>query len=134
METIGSRVAKRLKEMKISEAELARRVGVSQQSINQLIGDQVARPRYLLKLAQELDKPAKWLEQGVSDPEEAAIRQQILDVVDSLEGGRKAQALAILRAFAGSEEAVRRRSASIAPAHVEQGPSISRRHIRGAAD
>lgn len=133
MESIGTRVAAKLKEVDISEAELARRVGVSQQSINQLINGEVARPRYLLKLAIELGTSARWLEQGDSDGE-AAIRQQILEIVDSLEGGELRRALALLQAFSRPDDAPRRRTPSIAPVQVVQGHSISRRHGRGGAD
>lgn len=52
-------------EKSLSQEELARRVGVKQQSIDQLEGGSIKRPRYLLGLAREFGVRPEWLETGV---------------------------------------------------------------------
>lgn len=59
------RVSKARRKLGISQAELSRRVGVKQQSIQQLEDGIVKRPRYLLELAEALQVNPKWLTEGI---------------------------------------------------------------------
>ena len=61
---IAARVASLRARVGLSQSELARRIGVSPQSIQQLEAGHIRRPRYLLRLAKLLDVSAEWLEDG----------------------------------------------------------------------
>jgi len=47
-----------------SQAELARRIGVKQQSIDQLESGKVMLPRYIVELSEALNLPLEWLRHG----------------------------------------------------------------------
>jgi len=65
---IGDRVKFRRDAMGLTQAELAEKVGTSQQSIEQLEGGKTKRPRYLPELASFLDVSIDWLLGGSTDP------------------------------------------------------------------
>lgn len=64
MNEIKDRVLKRRKVLGLTQQELAKRVGVKQQSIQQLEDGLVKRPRYLLELSGALECDANWLATG----------------------------------------------------------------------
>jgi phage repressor protein C with HTH and peptisase S24 domain len=64
MTTIGGRCAAKREEMGLSQAGLARRIGVKPQSIQQLEAGQVEHPHYLLELARALGERPEWLLYG----------------------------------------------------------------------
>lgn len=64
MENIGKRAKSRREELKLTQAELAKMVGVSQQSIQWLEVGKTERPRYITELAEALETSVKWLKTG----------------------------------------------------------------------
>lgn len=64
MNELKDRVLKRRKQLGLTQKELAKRVGVKQQSIQQLEDGVVKRPRYLLELSSALECDAHWLSTG----------------------------------------------------------------------
>ncbi len=62
--TLGARVRQCRLALTWSQAELARRIGVKQQSIDQLESGKVDRPRYIVELSEALNVPLDWLRHG----------------------------------------------------------------------
>ena len=62
--TLGARVRQCRLALTWSQAELARRIGVKQQSIDQLESGKVKRPRYIVELSEALNVPLDWLRHG----------------------------------------------------------------------
>ncbi len=62
--TLGARVRQCRLALNWSQAELARRLNVKQQSIDQLESGKVTSPRYVIELAEALSVPLEWLRHG----------------------------------------------------------------------
>ncbi|WP_395391435.1 helix-turn-helix domain-containing protein [Novosphingobium sp. BL-8A] len=65
---LGDRIEERRKEVGISQAELARRVGVRQSTINSLVNGNSRTSRSLLKIARELQTTPAYLTGESDDP------------------------------------------------------------------
>lgn len=70
--TLGARIEERRREIGISQAELARRVGVRQSTMNSLIKGDSRTTRSLLKIARELHTTPAYLTGEVDNPDEGA--------------------------------------------------------------
>ncbi|EPR9084300.1 helix-turn-helix domain-containing protein [Cronobacter dublinensis] len=66
MDTISQRLKNRRAELNLSQAELAEKAGMKQQSLQAIEAGQTKRPRYLFELAQALQCDAHWLMYGYS--------------------------------------------------------------------
>ncbi|MEO7467376.1 MAG: helix-turn-helix transcriptional regulator [Sphingobium limneticum] len=66
---LGSRIEERLAAVGISQAELARRVGVRQSTVNSLIRGDSRTSRSLIKIARELRTTAAYLTGETDDPD-----------------------------------------------------------------
>ncbi len=65
---LGIRIEERLKALKLSQAELARRAGVPQTTVNSLVrGDSRTSP-HLIRIAQELQTTPAYLSGATDDP------------------------------------------------------------------
>jgi len=64
MKEIKDRVAQSRRDMGLTQQELAKRVGVSQQAVQQLEDGVIKRPRYMVELALALGVSAEWLLNG----------------------------------------------------------------------
>ena len=62
--TLGARVRQCRLALNWSQAELARRLNIKQQSIDQLEAGKVKSPRYVIELAETLGAPLEWLRHG----------------------------------------------------------------------
>ncbi|MEQ8507422.1 MAG: helix-turn-helix transcriptional regulator [Rhodospirillaceae bacterium] len=62
--TLGARVRQCRLALSWSQAELANKIGVKQQSVDQLESGKVSRPRYIVELAETLNVPMDWLRHG----------------------------------------------------------------------
>ncbi len=62
--TLGARVRQCRLALNWSQAELARRLNIKQQSIDQLEAGKVKSPRYVIELATTLGVPLEWLRHG----------------------------------------------------------------------
>ena len=62
--SLGARIRECRLAMNISQAELANRIGVKQQSIDQVEAGKVKAPRYLIDLADALEVSLDWLRKG----------------------------------------------------------------------
>lgn len=62
--TLGGRIRERREELQLSQLQLAELSGVSQQAIDQIEKDRVAKPRHLLEIAAALGLRAEWLRDG----------------------------------------------------------------------
>lgn len=63
-ESVASRARKRREQMGLSQAQIGKRCGVKQQSIEQFEGGEVQRPRYIVELAEALEVTLEWLRYG----------------------------------------------------------------------
>ncbi|WP_336842216.1 helix-turn-helix transcriptional regulator [Serratia nevei] len=68
---LASRIKQRRIELKMTQTKLAELSGVSQQAINRIESGIIARPRYLLEMAQALECSASWLVNGDNPNEKA---------------------------------------------------------------
>ncbi|PMK03336.1 LexA family transcriptional regulator [Vibrio sp. 10N.261.55.A7] len=65
--SLADRVKQRRKELGLSQAELAEKVGVAQQSIHKIEDGRTSKPRNIVQLAEALRCDASWLH-GLSNP------------------------------------------------------------------
>ena len=70
--TLGARIEERRKVVGISQAELARRVGVRQSTINGLINGDARSSRSIVQIAQELRTTPGYLTGATDDPDQGA--------------------------------------------------------------
>lgn len=66
--TIGSRINELLAERNMSQAELARRVGMRQSSMNSLVNGKSRSSRFIVSIARELGTTAAFLNGDTDDP------------------------------------------------------------------
>lgn len=76
---VGQRIRERLKARGMSQAELARRVGVDQSTINALINGHSRGSRYMHSIARELLTSPEFLEGQTDDSDPGAIPNYDLD-------------------------------------------------------
>ena len=69
----GERLKARMEERGVSQTELARRVGVSQQAIGKLVSGESSTSRQLHKIARELATSPAYLMGETDDPDEGAL-------------------------------------------------------------
>ncbi len=67
---IGERIQQRLDQLEMSQAELARRCGLAQSTINGLIGGRSTSSAHLHVIARELSVTADWLAGATDSPDE----------------------------------------------------------------
>lgn len=70
--TLGQRIEERRKALGISQAELARRVGVRQSTMNSLINGDARSSRSIVQIARELQTTPAYLTGEIRDPSEDA--------------------------------------------------------------
>jgi phage repressor protein C with HTH and peptisase S24 domain len=75
------RLAARMRELGISQAELGRRVGISQQAINKLVNGSSRSSPHIGKIAQVLETTPAYLVGQVEDPAEGAMLLPTDDVI-----------------------------------------------------
>jgi transcriptional regulator with XRE-family HTH domain len=99
---VGPRIEARIKELGITQSELARRISVSQTTINSLI----RRPRrsspHLLKIARALGTTAAYLVGETDDPDadapdEAPLTSTQREILERFENMSEADQLALLQ-------------------------------------
>lgn len=71
--SLPERLADRMKDLDISQAELARRVGISQPSINAILKGDTRTSKHLRSIALELETTEGWLLGETEDPVAGAI-------------------------------------------------------------
>jgi transcriptional regulator with XRE-family HTH domain len=69
---IGERVAERMQAQSLSQAELARRIGISQQAVGKLVNGSSRSSSYLHRIARELRTTPEYLSGEIDDPDENA--------------------------------------------------------------
>lgn len=70
--TLGQRIEDRRKQIGISQAELARRVGIRQSTVNSLIRGDSRSSRSIVQIARELHTTPAYLTGSTDDPDEGA--------------------------------------------------------------
>ena len=71
--SVGSRIKERLKAKDMSQAELARRVGVRQSTINELVRGESQSSKHLHQIARHLGTTPEYLSGETDDPENTAL-------------------------------------------------------------
>lgn len=79
--SLGERIEERLIALNLSQAELARRVKVSQPTINALIRGGNAGSKHLHKIAAELETSPAWLAGETDDPSPVAPRTSAVEAL-----------------------------------------------------
>jgi transcriptional regulator with XRE-family HTH domain len=64
METISERLKQKRSELNLTQAELAEKAGIKQQSIQQIESGATKRPRFLFEIASALQCDPSWLLYG----------------------------------------------------------------------
>lgn len=75
MTTFAERLKSSLEKLSMSQTELARRCGVSQQSINYIVNKNLHESKLAPQIADVLQLNLEWLMYGIGSPEEIAITQ-----------------------------------------------------------
>jgi transcriptional regulator with XRE-family HTH domain len=103
---IGDRIKRRLRELGISQAELARRVGLHQSTINGIIRGNQRSSTHLHMIARELETSTAFLTGETEDPSidasELALDRQdrlVLDLFNHLEPADKKAVLQIMQSI-----------------------------------
>jgi transcriptional regulator with XRE-family HTH domain len=103
---IGDRIKRRLRELGISQAELARRVGLHQSTINCIIRGNQRSSTHLHMIARELETSTAFLTGETDDPSidasELALDRQdrlVLDLFNHLEPADKKAVLQIMQSI-----------------------------------
>lgn len=76
---IGERIAERLSAVGISQAELARRVGISQQAVGKLVHGESRKTSHIVRMARALSTTPAFLEGETDDPDQGASEARPLD-------------------------------------------------------
>lgn len=63
--SLAERLHQLLKEQKITEVELGKQVGISQQAINKIVKGETQKPRHLIAIAAALQVDPIWLLTGI---------------------------------------------------------------------
>lgn len=71
--SLAARLAERMKVLDVSQAELARRVKISQPSVSAILSGDTRNPKHLRSIALALDTTEAWLLGETSDPGEGAV-------------------------------------------------------------
>ncbi|WP_202189324.1 MULTISPECIES: helix-turn-helix domain-containing protein [Sphingomonas] len=79
---VADRLRSRMESRKISQAELARRLSISQSSINRLATGDVYASKHIYQIARELGTSPEYLMGETDDPEEGAPPPPELDYTD----------------------------------------------------
>ncbi len=66
METLSERLKQKRSEMNMTQGELAKKAGISQQSIQLIEAGETKRPRFLFEIASALQCEASWLLYGIN--------------------------------------------------------------------
>ena len=114
---LGERVEERRQAIGISQAELARRVGISQSTMNSLINGDARTSRSLHKIARELKTSPEYLSGETDDPTSgvpdsplaSARARELLECFDSLRPDEQAALLQIARSMAAGSRGGGRR-------------------------
>lgn len=108
----GERLRSRMSELGISQAALARRVGVSQQTIGRLVSGDATGSKYLHRIARELSTTPAWLERETNDPnsdapeaEYSADERGWIESLRALSTRERAAVVSLIRALSASEAA-----------------------------
>lgn len=107
--SLGQRILELLDAREMSQAELARRVGMKQPSINALIHKNKTGSRNLHKIAQALGTTTGYLEGETNDPEGSApgevpldyFQRELLELVAMLTPADKKALMQIVRSMVG---------------------------------
>lgn len=109
---VGQRITERLRVVDISQAELARRAGMSQSAMNNLIAGRSRSSTHLHKIARELHTTPAYLTGETDDPDENAppplppprVQYVTLQVALPSEPALEAAYQGLLRASRGMDE------------------------------
>lgn len=127
--TLGARIESRLEAVGLSQAELARRVGVRQSTMNSLIRGNSRTSRSIVQIARELETTPAYLLGETDDPTAdvpddnlVSAERELLAMFRCLDGDERSAISLIVRRLAACEEepdlprrvAVRRRARPIA--------------------
>lgn len=110
MNLVGERIGLQLAKLDMSQAELARRVGLTQPTINGLVNGRATSSSHLHKIARELQTTAAYLTGETDDPDSevpddalTSEEREILDHFRNLTPKEQAAARQLIRSLAGSE-------------------------------
>jgi transcriptional regulator with XRE-family HTH domain len=113
---ITERLRNQMKAQGLSQAALARRVGISQQSIGRLVSGESFGSRYLHKIARELHTTAAYLSGETDDPVSelpdddflvSAEERDWVELLRAIPPKERAAALTLVRTIASSAQSPR---------------------------
>lgn len=81
MKIDGARVRARRESLGLSQSEVARRVGIKQQSLGPIENGSVRRTGYLLELAEVLSVNPEWLMGLTDDPTQRPITDRLSGII-----------------------------------------------------
>jgi len=107
--TLGERINARLAAVGLSQAELARRVGVRQSTINSLVNSSSRTSRSIVKIARELQTTPAYLMGETDDPHTDAVETQtlsaeqreLLDLYQAMDDASRRSLMHVARSMGG---------------------------------
>lgn len=106
--SVGQRISERLSLLGISQAELARRVGMAQSSVNALINRGKIGSKHLHKIARELQTTPEYLSGETDDPSPGAAAPQlsaedraVLETLRAMSPANRAAVMQMMKALSG---------------------------------
>jgi transcriptional regulator with XRE-family HTH domain len=97
LDTLGVRVRFARMQKRLTQFELAERLGVTQQAIEKLENDKVKNPRGIITLCGVLDVSLEWLMKGEGDMKRGFISDIDSTIIGSLKGITRSQKLEVLQ-------------------------------------
>lgn len=106
---IGGRIAERIQVLGITQSELARRIGISQQAVGKLVHGGSRRTTYIAQIASELRTTPAYLTGKTDDPETdspsapalPSDARELVDHFETLSNADRRALLQIARSMAG---------------------------------
>jgi SOS-response transcriptional repressor LexA len=77
---LGERIKYAMSRAGMKQVELARKVGVKQQTISYLCKTNSAQSQYVVRIAEALGVNPRWLQDGVGDPHDTTVRIEVSGV------------------------------------------------------
>jgi transcriptional regulator with XRE-family HTH domain len=106
---LGQRIEQRRKQIGITQAELARRVGMPQSSMNSLINGDSRATKYLHKLVRELRTTPEYLSGEIDDPADGAPvepalsseQRELLQLHEAMDDASRRALMQVARSMGG---------------------------------
>ena len=82
MKTLADRINNRMKELNITQEELANEIGISQAAVQKITSGKTEHPKKILEISKKLRVSPDWLTTGIGDIEKASLSPLEISIQD----------------------------------------------------